>query len=145
MKDSFKNYFETIQAPATLINRAEALISVSQSLFALEADDIFVNTMKNKDQIEYSSLWIFAGDRLVECKEFLSKQDVDIVKLGSNLKYYNLVFDNFDNLENVNPQSTAKATLVCEENISSILYASGKNCEYLVELSKKYFIPNMLR
>lgn len=145
MKESFNNYFETIQAPDILISRAEALISIAQSLFSFDVDDVFVNTMKNKEQIDYSSLWLFAGDRLMECKEFLTRQDIDIVKLGSNQKYFNLVFDNFDNLENVNLQSTAKATIVCNENISSILFACGKNCEYLVSLSKKYFIPNMVR
>lgn len=145
MKDLFKNYFETIQAPATLISRAEALISVAQSLFTFEADDVFVNTMKNKEQIEYSSLWLFTGDRLVECKEFLTKQDIDIVKLGSNLKYYNLIFNSYDNLKNANQQSTAKATMVFEENISSTLFACGMNCEYLVNISKKYFIPNIIK
>ena len=148
MKQEFSIYLKSLELAQTYVDAIESHISQVESLYCITVDDIFVNMVKDGEQINYNSLWLFCGESIVECKDFIHTVNYDIVRYVNNFMYASVEALNTElSIQNIDENSIVKiyATVGHVGSISCSLSAVGTNCNKCIEVFKRYFIPNIVK
>ena len=143
---SFKRYLEDINVSEITQKRIEEIYdSIRQLYETVEIEDIFVCDFNNNGNKEFTSLWFFTNNQIIECKNFMTKEDFDLTGLKKNVIYFNLKKANFDKWDAPEDNSSINIDILFNSGkLSGNLNSSGKNCKYAVDIAKKYFLPNMI-
>lgn len=144
MKEDWINYFAEIQLPPRLITNVENKIIEVQSIFGVEIEDVFISNRRTESGVSFLSLWLFTSDKALECKNFVSEDDYDILVVKNKVFYVNIKKTNYTDLEN----PTGDSNLVCNcymsnTNLSCSFNALGVNCKYLMNIIKTRYISNV--
>ncbi len=145
MKQEWISYLQEISVPDRYVSNVEKKINEVSSIFNTEIKRIFVCNRQSEQKIEYSSLWLFSEDRVYECKNFISKEDYDVLIFRNKIAYVNIQKSDFDNIEN--PSTTSSLNAVCllkDINMSCSLSSVGVNTKYLLELLKEIYLKNLI-
>jgi hypothetical protein len=143
MNNQFNEYLGILPLTKVVKDRVQTVISLNQMIMDEDILDIFISDMKNSDGgKEYSSLWIFTKSFIIECKNFLSEHDFDIVPYENKITYSSVKAIDFDFVN-----TTEKSTIIvnCSLNAMSCNFiATESNCLEIFKLYKKHIVPNLI-
>ena len=139
IQDDLKWYRE-IGFPETVISLAEDNISRIERYYGITFEGFYISNKKDESHDEYPSLWLFNNEFVVESKDFLSKTylDIDLARYKENVKYINIITDNFSSLEEPLVDSKIKLIVSIGNNIKCTFDAVGANCSRLNDLAKMF-------
>lgn len=132
------NWYREIGFADAVVNSAEEILSRVESYYEMEFDEIFISNIQNDNHEEYPSLWLFSEQDAVECKNFLTRFDIDIVKYKGNVRYVNIITDNKESLNTPTAASTMKLAIALADDVKCIFDAKGLNCQKLSGIAKRY-------
>ncbi|MEL4391006.1 hypothetical protein [Shewanella xiamenensis] len=142
MNEKIDLYLGILPLTHAVRERVKTVIACNQMIMDDEILDVFINDMKNSEGgKEYSSLWIFTKLFIIECKNFLSENDFDIVPYVHNVKYSSVKSIDFD-FVNVTDKSSMIVNCLLN-TVSCTFIATDKNCSELFRLYKEHIIPNL--
>jgi hypothetical protein len=144
MIDKFKAYLDILPLTQVVKDRVNTVINLNSKIVEMNILDIFISNMNNDDGAkEYTSLWLFTDQFIVECKNFLSKNDFDITPHINRISYCSIAPIEFD-FETVTDKSSV--VIHCTMgNMSCQLIATDENCLEAFERYKKHLISNLIR
>lgn len=136
-----EEYYKAINLSEVAKERVESIISEVEDLFDIKISDVLVGEISNNTNRDFTSLWLFDNYYIIECKEFMSKNDFDFLAMNG-MFYVNI---NRIGYLNRRPIDGSKVRIETSSygNASCSLTAVGKNCSYAEKIMKKYFIPNI--
>lgn len=138
MKKNAFDWYEQNGFPPTVILLAKEITSQVEKYYDMEFEMIFISNILNEKNEEYPSLWLFTDQYVVECKNFLTNYDIDIVKYKNSINYINIITDNSNTLDNPSPASTMKLRITLSSDIRCIFDAFGTNCKKLGDIAKLF-------
>lgn len=142
----FNDYFSDIALSGIMKTRIQDLCNSIESLYCgIEFMDIFLCDIINNGSKEYTSLWLFNENHIVECKNFMYQDDLDLTGINKNVLYFNVRKSNYDNWDNPGINSNVAIDIVLNSGkLSCNFIANGANCKYAINIAKKYFLSNMI-
>ena len=132
------NWYREIGYPEAVVSSAEVTVSQVESYYEMEFDEIFISNIQNESHEEYPSLWLFSNQDAVECKDFLTRFDIDIVKYKGNVRYVNIISNSKDILKSTEPTSKMKLAISLADDLKCYFDAKGQNCRKLIGIAKRY-------
>ncbi len=97
MLDKFEDYLGVLPLTQVVRERIDTVIDLNAKIVNADFMDIFICEMKDKEGAkEYTSLWLFTNSLLVECKNFLSEDDFDVVPYINRVRYCSIKPIEFD-------------------------------------------------
>ncbi len=132
------NWYREIGFADTVVNTAEDIASRVESYYEMKFDEIFISNIQNDNHEEYPSLWMFTEQDAVECKNFLTRFDIDVVKYKGNVRYVNIITDDKETLNTPSSTSTMKLAVSLSDDVKCIFDAKGLNCKKLSGIAKRY-------
>jgi hypothetical protein len=87
--------------------------------------------MKDNNEMEYEGLWFFSPKFAMEAKNFMTKEDYDILKIRNSIVYCEIIKSNFD-------IKVAGSGGIAE------LKATRNNCNYLFRIYRRNILPNLV-
>ena len=124
--------------PETVVSTAVEITAQVERFYEMEFVEIFICNIQKEGQEEYTSLWLFTEQDVVECKNFLTRFDIDIVRYKGNVRYVNIITNKSDALDKPSQDSTMKLAVSLAEDIKCFLDAKGANCQRLSGIAKRY-------
>lgn len=122
----------------TVVSTATEVSKQVERLYEMKFSELFICNIQKDGQEEYPSLWLFNEQDAVECKNFLTRFDVDIVRYKGNVRYVNIITEKSDSLKNTTPSSTMKLYVSLFEDVKCLFDAKGANCQRLSGIAKRY-------
>lgn len=138
MKQDDLNWYRQNGFPEIVVNTAAEIISQVEKYYEMEFDEIFISNVQNNGYEEYPSLWMFTEQYAVECKFFLNRFDIDLVRYKGRIKYVNIITDKYDTLGNPLPTASMKLTVSLKDDLKCLFDAKGINCVRLSGIAKRY-------
>ena len=132
------NWYKENGFPETVVKTAAEKKAQVEKYYEMEFDEIFISNIQNEGQEEYPSLWLFSKQDVVECKDFLTRFDIDIVRYKGNVRYVNIIADKNDTLTNPTPTSKMKLAVSLTSDVKCFFDAKGVNCLRLSGVAKRY-------
>ena len=144
--EKFNQYLTEISASEVMTKRIQDLCNNIQSLYnQITINDIFICDIINNANKEYTSLWLFTDTYIIECKNFMNKDDIDFARLNHNICYINIKKNNYKELlQPTDNSNTVINIFLNDSRLSCTFYANGNNCKHAIHLFQKYFTPNMI-
>ncbi len=150
MKQNIIEYLKSIGMGLVLIDRANTLHDQFVAITGITREsvlDAFVSEYVTEDgQRQYSKLLFFTDTEVCEIENFLSDTPIIwIAKITNNLGYVGLTPKEYDFAEE-SPASRLKLDCSWIQGTSFTfgIQASGNNCKPLLELVRKYLLPNVV-
>lgn len=143
MRKEFSDYLAKIGAPPILVARVDSILDFYSDILHIPVDDIFVSEYIKQDNTrEYENFWMFNATSMMEAKQFLVKDDFDLMPFKRRIKYWRVEKSDYDFRT-----SKDSSRLHLEINIEHLgngdFKASRENCDYLRDVLVKYLIPNI--
>jgi len=137
------SYFAEIGIGQNFTDRAIEVLRQARILFEFSNNaDVFVCDRFDKEKNRnFTSLWIFDDHFVYEMKNFLKKGNIDILSCR-DVQWGECSWSNTD-LHEFSDQSAVKLDLVFSYNSSAEMYATGKNCEYLLRIYKEKILVHL--
>ena len=111
----------------------------------IRIDDIFVNEYINKEGNRvFESVWFLNEQVCMESHKFTTSLDYDASPWSKNIKRWVLTKSNFD-FNVAREDSRVNLEFNFATDVTGAFKASRENCVKLIEIMKKYIIPNALR
>ena len=132
------NWYKEIGFPEAVISTAAEITTQVEEYYEIEFDEIFICNIQNEGQEEYMSLWMFSEQDVVECKNFLTRFDIDIAKYKGNVKYVNIITDKKETLFNPADSSTMRLSISLDDDIKCYFDAKGMNCKKLRGVATRF-------
>jgi hypothetical protein len=145
MKDEFVRYLKDINMTNVHIERVREVFKFYEQVCTDEITDIFVTEYITDDGSRvYECLWFFSSKLIMEAKNFISNDNFDMMYIENRVVWWELTKEDY-NLEATTTKSRMGLTVRMAGDIRCEMKASRENCEFLFEILKKYFIPNLLK
>ena len=143
MKEEFIKYLKSIGLTETLCKRIETIYEFYRDLCPDEITGIFVTDYIIEDgSREYENLWFFSKKYAMEAKQFITKDDFDILPIKNRINYWTIQKWDYDF-----KKATEKSRLYLRFDQDTGKYgefkASKENCDYLRDIILKYVLPNL--
>ena len=132
------NWYRENGFTETVVTTADEIAAQVEHFYEMEFSEMFICNIQKEGQEEYPSLWLFTEQDADECKNFLTRFDIDIVKYKGNVRYVNIITDNKGTLVNATPTSTMKLAVAFTDDVKCIFEAKGANCQRLSGIAKRY-------
>jgi len=143
MKEDFIRYLNSIDIPVPLRENIQKAYEFYQGICPDEITGIFVTDYVKKDGIrEYENLWFFSEKYCMEAKQFVIKDDFDIVSIQKHVYRWRIEKRDYD-FKEATDMSRLTLYFVLESQITAGLKASKGNCDYLRDIFIKYIKPNL--
>lgn len=145
MLDKFKEYLGILPLTQVVKDRIEIVISLNAKIINDEVIDIFICDLKDEEGTkEYTSLWLFTDSHLMECKNFLSENNFDLVFYKNSIRYCSIKPIDFDF---DSPTTKSSITINCSllGALSCNIIATEDNCKKAFDIYKKYFVANIIK
>lgn len=144
MKQEWQDYLSKIGVADKLFEIIEKKISDVELIFNDKIDRIFVSNNQENQQIAYTSLWLFSDRKVYECKNFISKDDYDVLVFKERVAYVNIQKSDYTDLHT--PTQDSILNVICyltNANLSCSLNAVGINVKYLLGLLQDVYLANI--
>ncbi len=143
MKKEFEDYLKSIGITTeVLLRRVESIYQFYLGVCPEEIKDIFITDyIKDDGTREYESLWLFSDSYWIEAKQFIVKDNFDMIPI-KRIERWEIKKEEYDF-----KKATEKSRLFLRVNINSLLLsefkASKENCDFLKEIFLKYVKPKI--
>src|SRR5438445_287338 len=88
MLQLFDDYFRQIEMPGPIVQRAHDIYRMFSEFIPQPLRNVFVSDLYDDTGTRrYTSLWLAAGNRLLESKRFVTEDNLDSMKLAKNVDY----------------------------------------------------------
>ena len=145
MRKEFIEYLESIGVTKPIQERIETIHADCVEICKDEMRDIFVTDyIKAEGEREYENVWFFSDNSVMEGKNFIRADDIDITPL-KGLFYVRFQKTDYD-LKKATDKSRLLVTCLFGENTNSIrgeFKASKENCDYLKKIILKYMVSHL--
>ncbi|MGD9578918.1 MAG: hypothetical protein AB7Y74_11750 [Syntrophorhabdus sp.] len=144
MKNEWKTYLETIGIQGIFLKRVGEVINFYQEFYPDQIEDIFVTEYFDKEENrQYESVWLFSMQFAMEAKQFLVADDFDSTPLQRQVKYWTIKKTEFD-FRDASIKSRMHLQFELLSGISGNLKASRENCNFLMNIFRKYILSNVI-
>jgi hypothetical protein len=144
MNREFVDYLKAIGMSEILVKRVETLCDFCRKNCPDEIKDILVTEFLKEDGVrEYQSLWFFTERFVMEAKNFISLDDIDMMLLHKRVSYWQIKKQDYDFETTTDKSRLYIAVSVENMNIGCDFKASKENCEYLKRIFRKYIMSNL--
>ena len=138
-----EDYIKSIAGSDVLLKKVKEVKKLGDAICPDKIEDFFVTEYRKPDNERvYQSLFLFSKRYLLESKNILSSETkIDIAFYFEYVDYFEITSNGYDFRK-----ASENSTLELEGTIGSIVFdlkASGKNCDKLWTLTKKYIKPNL--
>jgi hypothetical protein len=146
MRQEWLSYLDEIGVPQRHIGIVEKKIDEVSKIFGVEILRIFISNKRTEDQQEeFKSLWLFTADKAIECKNFISKDDYDVLYFDHKVTYVNIIKSNYDDRDNpVQESSLSAICFLTTSNLSCTLNAVNINVKFLLNIIKEVYLANLV-
>ena len=142
----FSGYLNDIDISRVLLNRVIEIYNFYRDICPETIQDIFItDTIGQDGERIYENLWFFSKSHMMESKNFITKDDFDFSSFKDKGYRWEIVKTSYDF-----NTSTEKSRLyirfftsILSMNVYADLKASKNNCDYLRDIFRKYFAPNI--
>lgn len=138
MNQNTLNWYRGIGFPEALLNSAVDIISRVEKYFEMEFEEFFISNAQKDDVMDYTSVWLFSDQDAIECKNFLTSFDIDIVRYKRNVRYVNIITGKNDSLTDPTDNSVMKLSVLLADDVKCLFTAKGMNCKKLDEIARRY-------
>ena len=143
MKKEFIKYLESIDITKTHRERVETIYKFYQEICPDEITGIFITDyIKEDGSREYENLWLFSEKCCMEAKQFITKEDFDIIRIKKRVNIWNIQKHNYD-FKKATDTSRLFLRVNFDFNVDGELKAAKDNCDYLRKIILKYVVPNL--
>jgi len=138
-------YLEAIDMPEIFRKRVFMIYEFYHKICPEEIKSVFVTDYLNEDGTrQYENLWFFSEKCIMEAKQFITKDDFDIMQIKKITSYMEIQKENYD-FNKATEKSKISLFFGLKIAIQCQIKASKENCDYLKEIILKYFIPNLMK
>ena len=143
MIDKRDKYFEKIHLSGKYVQRFNQFIEVISKFYPDDILDIFISQKTNG--LDFNYLVLISGNHLIYVINIFEKPEFHIVPLLKAITYLKISPEMFD-FEYASDISILKVSISIAggELYLEPLVARGTNCEKLLEITKKYLLPNVV-
>lgn len=145
MKKSWNSYLSQLGLTGPVINRVESIVRELGIIYSgITFKDIFISQVKKETGVELKSLWLLSESMVVECKNFVTEDDYDLISLKS-LSYVRITKNSFQ--VDQEPRDASEVFLYglfFTGSMNCSMSAYGMNCKYAMKIADKYIIPNVV-
>ncbi len=142
-KQKIENYSNSLSLTSVIRDRINTLISLNAKIIDSDILDIFISEIEDDEMNRtYTSLWFFTNKYIIECKQFQTVNDLDIMLYREKIHYCKIMFREFDSFV-ATEKSFVKIYCGVNNDMKINLLATGKNCEKAFEIYQKYFVNNL--
>jgi hypothetical protein len=142
--NSYDAYVLEIEMPDAAVQRVKSLLHDFSSVIVGRQKLFITDTYDGESVRRFQNLWIFSKTHIMECKNVLVSDDIDLVSL-SDISY--LSVDKAD-ISEPYKDSTIKSKYSVIVNFAGTLRAqleaANNNCKHLHSVVLEYFLPNLL-
>jgi len=144
MRKEFIKYLVSIGIiTRALRERIETIYECCKKLCSNEITDIFITDyIKEDGSREYENLWFFSEKTCIEAKQFITKNDFDIIRIKKRVNIWNIQKHKYD-FKKATDTSRLFLRVNFGFNIDGELKATKNNCDYLRKIILKYVVPNL--
>jgi len=143
MEKKILAYLKDIGLTKELVDRVESLYTSYQSISSEEITDLFITDYLTKERKRiYENLWFFSENYIMEAKQFISQDNLDIAPNKKNIIYFQVEKKDYD-LKKASEKSRINLNIRFGAILRGDLKASEKNCDYLWKIVKDHFLPNL--
>jgi hypothetical protein len=144
MKEDFANYIKSIGITEVLQKRIATIYEYFEKMCPDEITGIFVTDyIKDDVSREYEHLWFFSEKYLMEAKQFVAKDDFDMIKLKKKVSYWNIKAQDYDFKKATEKSRLNVYVSFLDKELTAHLKAARENCDYLMNIVLKHVIPNI--
>jgi hypothetical protein len=144
MKSGFIEYFDFIRLPTTISKYISQHILAIPRFYDKDLIDIFISQKPNG--AEYNQLLLISENQLIFILNILNNPEFHIVPLTKAITYLKIIPNNKYNFEDSVEEAmlSVSISIAGGELYLEPLIARGNNCDKLLEITKKYLIPNVV-
>lgn len=141
MNQDMQDYLELLGATSPVVDGVARAVSAYEELGIAWEDMILSETVNDAGQRVWGSLWLFSSSHLLEARDVTTSENYDAALVESYL-YFRVELKDFD-WTKATLDSRMVLRVELKSRITGEIRASGKNCERLVQIAKKYVIPGL--
>jgi hypothetical protein len=143
MKKEFLTYLNAINTTQTVQNRVAMFYNLCQNICTEDLVDIFVDDYVNQDgSISYTGLSFFSKNFTLSIPNFLTSDIISILGNKVAVQWFRLQIRDYD-FKKGNDQSRISMDLMKGITATGYYKGSRNNCDFLLEIMKKYLLPNI--
>lgn len=144
MNSDFNKYLTDIGLTSVAIERTDEILDFYQTILKLNISDIFISEYVNNENNKiFENLWLFTSNQVGEAKDFLNRDDFDLVTLENSITYFQIEKEEF-NFIDANTKSRLHIHISDKSKTTCDLKASHNNCIHLKAIMEKYILPNII-
>lgn len=143
MIPKFQLYLKKIGVTQPIQDRVEYFHSICHDMLFGILFDIFIDDYLTDDRTrKYSDLTFFSQHFHFAISNFLTDDKILVMPYQTWLDCIHIKVDNYD-LKKANDKSLMIVQIYKDHNPTGIYKASQNNCEYLVQILRKYMRPSL--
>lgn len=144
MEEKMKTYLEDIGIGKSIKKRVWEIYKFYEDICPEEVTQIFVTEyISEEGEKIYENLSFFSDSYGMEAKDFINKDDFDMVLL-EEMTYWNIKKNDY-NFKTATEASRLYIELVLSSNTYYEFKASKNNCDYLKKLFIEFLLPKFLK
>lgn len=139
-------YLKDIEISEPLLERIEVIHSYIQKTIPSKVENIFIVDFIEEDGTRiYQDIDFYSDKRIISVADFKSKIDIRTASIMKCLSYLQFLAKDYD-FQKANSKSrlTINFRVGYSDRITGQLKATSQNCDYLMAIIRKYFIPNLM-
>jgi hypothetical protein len=145
MLEQFANYFQRIEMPQPIIDRAEAVCNTFRNYIPAPVTTVFVTDAYQQPEgaRRYGNLWLFTGSKTMECKNFVVQTNIDLVTLTKvqRIEWNATELNDLHGPSTINSRLDVKVAF--DLGLNGSLTAVHNNCAPLADLVPQVFLPKL--
>lgn len=144
MLERFQDYFEAIEVPQPLIERAEQICGAFDRLIERPVNGVFIcDFFEPEGARRFTSVFLCTPSHIVELKNFAIAVDVDFTRL-SDAEYLDITRNDLVDLDRPLPSTVMQVELRFKSaTYHSMLSAARNNCRFLRDFAATHLMPNI--
>lgn len=143
MLEKFEDYLGVLSLTQVIKDRIDEVIELNTKIKNDDILDIFICEMKNNEGARtYTSLWLFTDKFFIECKDFLTTNNFDLIPYLGAIKYCSIETIEFD-LDVASEKSSVKTYCEFENKLNGNFIATENNCVKAFDIYLKYIVANL--
>jgi len=141
-KAQTRGYLEELRMSVPMAERVISLIDEFQSFMGTEPEFVFVeNPIDALGAVEFSNLICLTGNSYLEFSISQPNRVLTFLNMGKNINRILMPTMHQMSFIEVTERSRLTVQLCTDLQVISFFSASGRNCQYLLDMTKRYFIP----
>lgn len=142
---SISEYVKKLGGSEELVKKIELLKSLGTSLCPEKIDDFFISEYKQQNgKRVLENAWFFSPKYVLESKQIIQKNlNIDLMCIEEFIDRCEIDANNYDFKKAIDESSLTVTTYMGPA--VGLLKATGFNCDILLNVVKKYILPNLYK